>query len=254
MIQIISPSKTLNFTTKVNFENHTIPNLLSNSTYLVERLKQCSIIEYTKLMNISYGISERTLQEYKQWTTPFTLQNSKQCIFAYNGISYNEMKTEEYSEADLSFAQNTLRIISGLYGVLRPLDLIQPYRLSLNTKLITERGKNLYVFWADQIIDEINKAIAENNHKYIINLASNEYFKIFNNPQINAKIVSPVFKQKRNGVYRVVSIYAKKARGLMSQFIIKNRLKKVLDIQSFDLDGYKYSPTQSTKEKFVFLK
>lgn len=254
MIQIISPSKTLDFTTKVKINKYTIPNLLTDSTYLVKELRKCSINDYTKLMNTSYGISETTIQNYKKWNTPFTLKNSKQCIFAYDGTTYKEMEAKNYSEDDLAFAQNSLRIISGLYGLLKPLDLIQPYRLTLNTKLNTEQGKNLYIFWSDKIINEINKTLKENKHKYIINLASNEYFKIFNDDRINAEIISPIFKQQKNGVYRVVSVYAKKARGLMSKFIIKNRLKKVLDVQSFDLDGYKYSSEHSTKEKFVFLK
>jgi cytoplasmic iron level regulating protein YaaA (DUF328/UPF0246 family) len=254
MLIVISPAKKLDFKTEPNTKQYSLPALAEHSQILINELKKCSIEDLTKLMNISYGLAETNLKRIYDWSLPFTPQNAKQAILAFNGDVYEGINAKQFSENDFNFAQDHLRIISGLYGILRPLDLIQPYRLPMGTKLSNERGKNLYYFWGDIITNEINKTLKQTNNKILLNLASNEYFKAINTKKIDAPIVDVVFKENKNGIYRVVSFYAKKARGLMTKFIIKNKITNIDDIKSFNLDGYNFDQQQSDMDKFVFIR
>lgn len=254
MLVVISPAKKLDFDKNITINDYTIPTLLNYSSELIEKLRECSINELTKLMNISYGLAEQNLGRFLSWKIPFTANNSKPAIFAFNGDVYTGLNSRDFTNDELKIAQQKLRIISGLYGVVRPLDLIQPYRLEMGTKLNTVKGKSLYDYWGNIITEEINKELTKNRFKYLINLCSNEYFKAINEKNIKAEIITPIFKQESNGNYRVVSFYAKKARGLMSRFIIKNNLENIEDLKAFDLEGYHYNEKQSNKNQMAFIR
>ncbi len=254
MLIIISAAKKLDLKSNQANGKFTQPSLLGGTTILVDKLKKAKIEDLTRLMNISYGLSEKNLKRYTSWETPFTEQNANQAIFTYDGDVYKALQAENLNSEEIDFTQKSLRIISGLYGVLRPLDLIQPYRLPIGTKLKTAKGKNLYDFWGSKISETINKSLEEIDSKILLNLASNEYFKALLHKDINATIYSPVFKQYKNGTYRVVSFYAKKARGLMSRYIIQNKITKIEDLKSFSLENYTFSEEQSVDNKLVFIR
>ncbi len=254
MLLVISPAKKLDYKTKPNTKIYTYPELTDYSKILVDELRKCSIEDLTKLMNISYGLAETNLNRFFNWSLPFTPENAKQAILAFNGDVYDGINAKMFNDDDFDFAQKTLRIISGLYGLLKPLDLIQPYRLSMGTKLQNSKGKNLYQFWGDIITESLNKTLSETANKELLNLASNEYFKAINPEKLNAKIIDVVFKENKNGIYRVVSFYAKKARGLMSNYVIKNRIEKIEDIKAFNSEGYSFDKNQSTAHKIVFIR
>ncbi len=254
MLIVLSPAKKLDFETKPVTTKYTQPELLEHSVELVEQLKNMTIEQLIKILNVSYGLAELNLQRFQQWKPPFSLDNAKQAILTFNGDVYEGLDAKSFTDEDFEFAQKHLRIISGLYGVLRPLDLIQAYRLPMGTKLVNSRGKNLYQFWGDIITETLNRTLDEFGYKYLINLASNEYFKAIKPEKLNAKIITPVFKENKNGTYRVVSFYAKKARGMMSRYAILNRLENPEDLKNFDMAGYKFEPSQSTEDKYVFIR
>ena len=254
MLIVISSAKKLDYKTPVPIEKYTIPEFLNHSKILVDILKNSSIEILTKLMNISYGLAELNLERYKKWSLPFTPENARQAIFAFKGDVYEAMQAYNLSEDELSFAQEHLRIISGLYGLLRPLDLIQPYRLPMGTKLKNPFGKDLYAFWSELITNALNNYIKLKNYSFLLNLASNEYFKAINVKKLSVPIINVVFKEHKNGVYRVISFKAKRARGMMCNFIFKNKISKIDDIKAFDYEGYKFSEEQSDKNKLVFLR
>ncbi len=254
MLMVISPAKKLDFETEPVTSKYTQPELLEHSKILVDILKQKSIEDLIKLLNISYGLAETNLQRYQQWMPPFTLDNAKQAVLAFNGDVYEGLKATEMSQDDLDFAQDHLRILSGLYGVLRPLDLIQPYRLPMGTKLVNPRGKNLYQFWGDLITETLNNALVYHKNKVLVNLASNEYFKAINTDKVNGRIITPVFKEYKNGNLRVISFYAKKARGMMARYVITNRIDDIEGLKGFNMDGYKFEQSLSTGDKLVFVR
>ncbi len=254
MLLVISPAKKLDFSKQTIISEFSQPQLLDQAKILMDILKQKSIEDLIKLLNISYGLAETNLQRFQEWNPPFTPYNAKQAILAFNGDVYDGLKAKTFSQQDFQFAQKHLRILSGLYGVLRPLDLIQPYRLPMGTKLVNPRGKNLYQFWGDIITNNLNHTIKYYGYKYLINLASNEYFKAINTKKLNAKVITPVFKEIKNGVERVVSFYTKKARGMMARFIITNKIEDPQQLKYFNLGGYKYSDEESSDEKIVFIR
>lgn len=254
MLAIISPAKKLDFQTKPPINKYTIPDLLEDAKILVDILKNAPIEMLIKLMNISYGLAETNLERYKNWRLPFTLDNAKQALFAFNGDVYAGMQPSDFQEDEIFFAQEHIRILSGLYGLLRPLDLIQPYRLPMGTKLANPRGKDLYAFWGDKITELLNDTLEKYGYDILLNLASNEYFKAINPKKLNAKIVNIVFKENKNGVYRVVSFYAKRARGLMCRYIVKNKITKFDDLKGFNYENYRFDEKQSTDNYLVFLR
>lgn len=254
MLIVISPAKKLDYKTDSITQLNTMPHLLEHSKILIDELRKCSIEDLTKLMNISYGLAEINLKRFAEWKVPHSKKDAKQAILAFNGDVYAGINAKEFDDKDFEIAQNTIRIISGLYGLLRPLDLILPYRLSMGTKLTNERGRNLYEFWGEIVTDELNIALAETKNEILLNLASNEYSKAIKRDNIDAKVVDVVFKENKNGVYRVVSFYAKKARGLMSRFVIKNNIKTVEELKSFNLEGYSFDVAQSEESKLIFVR
>ena len=252
MLIVISPAKTLDFETAPITKIHTQPEFLKESRQLVKQLKGMTPAEVSSLMKISDKLGVLNFLRFNEWKTPFTLDNSKQALLAFKGDVYNGIDAESFSSQDLKFAQNHLRILSGLYGVLRPLDLIQAYRLEMGSKLENKKGRDLYEFWDSKLTDQINHDLKARKSKYLINLASNEYFKSLQAEDINAEIIVPVFKDYKNGKYKIISFFAKKARGLMSAYIIRNRLKDPEELKAFDVDGYKFYKSVSNESNWVF--
>ena len=205
-------------------------------------------------LNISSKLGELNYSRYASWKAPFDLKNAKQAIFAFKGDVYIGLDAEQFSGPDLNFAQKHFRMLSGLYGVLRPLDLMQAYRLEMGTRFNNEDGRNLYEFWGSKLTEFLNGEMASQKRKLLINLASNEYFSSIKPKQLEAEVITPVFKDYKNGKYKVLSFFAKKARGAMAAYIIKNRILSPPKLNAFDVDGYQYSEADSTKARPVFLR
>lgn len=254
MLIVISPAKTLDFETAPTTQEFTQPELLKESKKLISELKKLEPAEVSSLMKISDKLGTLNYLRFNEWKTPFNLKNAKQALLAFKGDVYTGIEAESFSKQDLNFAQKHLRILSGLYGVLKPLDLMQAYRLEMGTQFENKQGKDLYQFWGGKLTEQINKDLKAAKSNVLINLASNEYFKSLQASDIDAEIIVPVFKDFKNGKYKIISFYAKKARGLMSAYIIKNRLKKPEDIKAFNIDGYKYSKSESNGNNWVFLR
>ncbi|MDH5552301.1 MAG: peroxide stress protein YaaA [Nitrosomonas sp.] len=252
MLIVVSPAKTLDFETPPVIDKFTLPALLDDSAALIGQLRKLSPDEIGKLMSISPKLATLNSNRYFDWTRPFTAANAKQAAFAFKGDVYTGLDAETLNAAELDFAQNHLRILSGLYGVLRPLDLMQAYRLEMGTQFQNDRGKNLYAFWGDTITESINQELKEQMSEVLINLASTEYFKSINTKKLNAKIITPVFKDQKNGVYKIISFYAKKARGLMSRYIIQNKLTDPEAIKDFNLEGYRFK--QNKDDNWLFIR
>jgi len=254
MFIIISPAKTLDFITPAQTTRSTLPELLHDSQILIDRIRQLSALDIAELMKVSMKIAELNFERFEQWHTPFTPNNAKQALLAFKGDVYTGLGADDFTETDLDFAQQHLRILSGLYGLLRPLDLMQPYRLEMGRSLPNPRGKNLYEFWGDKITETINKQLKKEQEPVLINLASNEYFKSVRPKQLAGRLITPHFKENKNGSYKVIGVHAKKARGMMSRFIIKNRLTDVEDLKSFTDMGYHFNPGLSNESDWIFTR
>ena len=254
MLILISPAKTLDFDSPAPTSVFSQPDMLDHSEQLIDVLSTKSPDEIEKMMKISAKLAQLNVDRYHTWTRPFDKDNAKQALFAFQGDVYTGLAAEQLNEADLEYAQNNLRILSGLYGVLRPLDLMQPYRLEMGTKLANDRGQNLYQFWGDLITDSINEHLTKTNKNLVLNLASNEYFKSVKIESLKADIVTPVFKDWKNDQYKMISFFAKKARGLMSAWVIKNRVEDLDQLTSFNVDGYQFSPNDSDALNPVFVR
>lgn len=252
MIIVISPAKTLDFKTLANIQKYTSPEFLDHSAELIEQLKEIEPDKLGQLMSISPKLATLNSNRYFDWSIPFTPDNAKQCLLAFKGDVYTGLDAESLNPSEVTFAQKHLRILSGLYGVLRPLDLIQPYRLEMGTQLANQRGKDLYQFWGNLITDSINQDLKKQKDETLINLASNEYFKSVNTKQLKAKVITPIFKDQKNGTYKIISFFAKKARGLMSRYIIQNKLTNPEDIKEFNLAGYYFDSHASTQDEWLF--
>lgn len=254
MLIVISPAKTLDFETAHITDSHTQAEMLSQSEVLIDILTTLSPSDIERMMKISPKLSELNVERYHNWSQPFTTQNAKQAIHAFKGDVYTGLDAPSLSANDLMYAQGHLRILSGLYGVLRPLDLIQAYRLEMGIKLENHNGKNLYEFWGEKITNNLNEQLTSLSSDTLLNLASNEYFKSVKHKNLNADIVTPVFKDWKNGQYKLISFYAKKARGLMTAWVIKNRIENIADLSDFDVEGYEYSANDSDALNPVFLR
>jgi len=254
MLIVISPAKTLDFETPASNSSYTQPQLLKNSEVLIDILSTKSPSDIEKMMSISPSLAELNVERYHQWSRPFRPNNAKQAIYAFKGDVYTGLVAESFTDKQMAYAQEHLRILSGLYGVLRPLDLMQAYRLEMGIKLDNSEGANLYKFWGDKITKNINKQLKTIDSKILLNLASNEYFKSIDTKAINAEIVTPVFKDWKNGQYKLISFFAKKARGSMSAWALKNKVKTVRKLQQFNVDGYQFSPEDSSDTNIVFLR
>jgi len=254
MLIVISPAKTLNFETQTLTSESTLPRFLKDSRALIKCIRDYSADDLSKLMKISEKLAVENHERFKSWKTPFTESNAKQAVLAFRGDVYQGMDAESFMKRDFTFAQKHLRILSGLYGLLRPLDLIQAYRLEMGTKLQNDRGKNLYEFWGDRLTKTLNADLHESKSKTLVNLASDEYYKSIDESDVEAEVVTPNFKEFRKGKYQFISFNAKKARGLLSAYIIQNRLKKADDIKSFDVDGYEFNEELSKGNKWMFTR
>jgi len=249
MLAVISPSKTQDFE-PVQVSTFTQTRQIEQSQILVDLLKGKTQDDIASLMSISDKLSKLNFDRFRTFNTPFTLSNAKQALLAFKGDVYNGIDAPSLSLDDLKFAQDHLRMLSGLYGVIRPLDLIQPYRLEMGTKLKNDQGKNLYEFWGSQISQVLNKDELE----VIINLASNEYFKGVDKKSINAKIINIAFKELKSDTYKIVGIYAKRARGLMVNYMIKNRLTEPESLKDFNVEGYQFRQDMSDDLTWVFTR
>ena len=254
MLIVISPAKTLDFATPPVTGIHTQPGFLKQSQQLINVLRNYSALDLAELMKLSMKLAELNFDRYQDWKAPFSLKNAKQAVLAMQGDVYSGLDAQTLTETDLAFAQDHLRILSGLYGIMRPLDLMQPYRLEMGTKLPNEQGKDLYAFWGSTITEALNKALARQGDDVLINLASNEYFKAVMPKRLKGRIITPQFKELKQGGYQMIGVYAKKARGLMSRYIIENRLSDPASIKGFDLGGYAYNGTLSQGDQWVFTR
>ncbi len=237
MITLISPSKTLDFS-PVDLPVSTQPDYANEVLQLVGLMKKKKVKDLQDLMEISENLAELNVNRYRSFKKTFELPDSKQALYAFKGDVYTNMDVASYTEEDLDFAQNHLRILSGLYGLLKPLDLIQPYRLEMGIRLENKKGKNLYEFWGTKIAKAINSLAAGSP---VINLASQEYFKAVDEKVLKSEVISPVFLEFRNGQYKIISIFAKQARGMMADFIIKHRIDAPEDLKGFNVAGYEWS-------------
>jgi len=254
MLIVVSPAKKLDYETPSPTNKFTQSNLLEHSQELIERCVKLSPADLSSLMGISDQLAGLNAARFGEWSLPFTPDNAKQAVLAFSGDVYTGLQAYDFSEASFDFAQQHLRILSGLYGLLKPLDLVQPYRLEMGTKLDNDRGTNLYQFWGDIITDNLNNALAEQGDDVLINLASNEYFKSVKKKSLKANIITPAFKDWKNGQYKMISFFAKKARGLMANYIIENQITKLEELKSFNSAGYEYSAEFSKGNDWVFTR
>lgn len=254
MITILSPAKKLDKKTERSIGQATVPSFLEDSKELIDELRQLSPEKISSLMNVSRKIAELNYERFARWQPPFHKDNATPAVFLFNGQAYQGLKAETLDDGDLYFAQDHLRILSGLYGLLRPLDLIQPYRLEMSTKLSNPRGKDLYAFWGEKLTRAINEALSKHESKVLMNLASNEYFKAIKPQMLEGDIITPVFKEKKGTQYKTVAVYAKTARGLMTRYIIENRIEDPEAIKGFDEQGYLYSPEMSNEKEWIFIR
>ena len=252
MLVVISPAKKLdeNCDQKI-LPKFTMPPYLENSKKIIKILRQYSSNNLSELMNISEKISILNYERYIKWSTPFTKKNSYPALLLFKGDVYKGIAASDFKKEDFVFAQKTLRILSGLYGILKPLDLIQPYRLEMGTPLRIGKHNDLYDFWGNDITKEINNDV---NSDYLINLASVEYFKSINTDNLKSKLINVSFKEKRGGKYKIIAIYSKRARGLMSRYIIKNKITNPKKLKKFNLDDYKFNKVLSSDSDLVFTR
>ena len=252
MIIVLSPAKTLDFSTPSTLAEHSVPGFLDQSQLLIERLRQLTPLDISALMGVSDQLAALNAARFVEWAPPFTPDNAKQAVLAFNGDVYEGLDAPSLSADDLRFAQTHLRILSGLYGVLRPLDLMLPYRLEMGIRLDNPRGKDLYTFWGERITEVLNIALRESGAATVVNLASTEYFKSVKAKALAASVVQPVFEDWSAGRYKVVSFYAKRARGLMARYAITRRLAEPDALRDFAEEGYAFDPAASDEARWVF--
>ncbi len=255
MIHIISPAKSLDFETKPKIKSSSFAQFEDQSIQVMKKLSGFSKNKLKDLMGISDNLAELNYNRNQEWSKSNESKDlSKQAIYAFSGDVYAGLDAYSFSETDIEYAQNHLKILSGLYGLLKPMDLILPYRLEMGTSMNVGRKKNLYEFWHDSVTDEINESLKGHQEKVLINLASNEYFKVIDKKKFVGNIVSPVFKDEKNGKLKIISFFAKKARGLMSNYIIKNKISTVEDLKGFDFEGYHYDNKLSKPNELLFVR
>lgn len=252
MLIVVSPAKTLDYESPLATEKYTQPELIDYSKELIEECQKLTPLDISALMKVSDKIAGLNVARFEQWSEDFTTENARQAILAFKGDVYTGLAAETMSDTDFDFAQSHLRMLSGLYGLLKPLDLMQPYRLEMGTKLANKRGANLYQFWGSVITEKLNQALAEQGDRVLINLASNEYFKSVKKKQLDGTIVTPIFKDCKKGQYKVISFFAKKARGMMARYIIDNQISSIEELTKFDIAGYYFVEEESSATELVF--
>ncbi|MBD1572796.1 peroxide stress protein YaaA [Vibrio sp. S17_S38] len=252
MLILVSPAKTLDYDSPLSTQKHTLPEFVEHSAELVDVCRKLTPNDISSLMKVSDKIAGLNVARFEQWRPTFDFDNARQAIFAFKGDVYTGLDAESLSDINLEFAQSHLRMLSGLYGLLKPLDLMQPYRLEMGTRLANGRGTNLYQFWGDIITDAVNQALAAQGDSTLVNLASNEYFKAVKPKKVDGTIITPAFKDCKNGTYKVISFYAKKARGMMARYIIENEVNTLEQLKQFDIAGYYFVEAESTATELVF--
>ena len=250
MIAIISPAKSLNFETASPYESFTIPHFAKDADYLAGKLKKLKPAELAALMNISPKLSLLNAERFANWKSA----SEKQAIFAYDGDVYDGLEAKSLTQAEIEFAQNHLHILSGMYGLLRPLDTIKPYRIEMGTSFVTPKAENLYKYWGGRVTDQLKKSLKASENNILINLASQEYFASINTKKLKARIITPSFKDKSNGQYAIISFFAKKARGMMCRFIIQNEITDFEMLVGFDSGGYHFNHGLSKGDNWVFTR
>jgi len=260
MFFVLSPAKTLDFESAALSDEHTQAAFLNDSSELMPELVRLKVEDIRKLMGVSEKIAALNVQRFSEWSVPFTMASAKQAIFAFKGDVYAGIAIETSNQAQLDYIQSRVLILSGLYGILRPLDLMMPYRLEMGTKFPNARGKNLYEFWGHKLTAHVNTLIdskagqEKEKEQVLVNLASNEYYKSLQEKHIAARIVTPVFKDLKKGKYKIISFYAKKARGLMVRFAADHHVNDVEGLKDFNYDGYKYCKDSSSADEWVFTR
>lgn len=252
MLILLSPAKTLDFDSARQTEQASQPELLAQATELMAFCRQLSTSDIQQLMQISPALATLNYHRFQQWQPPFTLNNARQAILAFNGDVYEGLDVKHFSESDLNYAQQHLVILSGLYGLLRPLDLIQAYRLEMGIRLATPAGNTLYQFWGDQLSDRLHQRLSQQTSPFLINLASDEYFKVIKSKKLINSTIKPVFLDKKGAEYKVISFYAKKARGMMARFIVTQQIDKPEGIKDFSDAGYHFDNLLSTQHEYYF--
>jgi hypothetical protein len=254
MIIVLSPAKSLDYDTPPHVSKHTIPDFVDDAAQLIDELRRYSPQQIASLMDISDALAHLNFQRYADWSPKFSAHNAKQAVLAFNGDVYEGFDAKTLSAADLDYAQRHVRVLSGLYGLLRPLDLLQPYRLEMGTRLATARGKDLYAFWGERITDALNAQLrrSKSAHRVLVNCASTEYFKSVRPKRLDARIVTPVFEDWKGGRYKIISFHAKRARGLMARFAVENRIDSPEQLKDFAVEGYVFDPAASNDATFVF--
>ena len=252
MLIFLSPAKSLDYKTPPQVATHTQPAFLKQSEILIKQLRKLSPADIANLMDLSDPLALLNFNRYADWKLPFTPENAKQAVLAFDGDVYDGLAAKTLSAADLDFAQQHVRILSGLYGILRPLDLMQPYRLEMGTKFANKGGKDLYAFWGERLLDAINAELSKMPRAVAVNLASEEYFKAAVGRKINGLLIQPVFEDWKNGKYKIISFYAKRARGLMTRYAVLNRLDEPEGLKEFDYDGYAFAAEASDDKTWIF--
>lgn len=252
MLIVLSPAKSLDYDTPPTTDLHTKPDFIARSAELIEVLKEKSPAQISTLMGISDQLAALNVERYASWSRKFTTKNSKQAVLAFNGDVYEGLNAASLSIKQLDYVQTHVRILSGLYGALRPLDLMQPYRLEMGTKLPNARGKDLYAFWGEDVTKALNAELAQHKSKVLVNLASEEYFKVIKPKVLAAKVIAPVFEDWKGGKYKIISFYAKRARGLMARYAALKGINQAEKLKGFDLDGYAFEEAVSSETSWVF--
>jgi cytoplasmic iron level regulating protein YaaA (DUF328/UPF0246 family) len=252
MLIVLSPAKSLDYKTPIKVKTPTLPEFVSESAKLIADLKKLAPQELSKLMGLSDQLAALNVGRYRDWSKKFTEANSKPAIYAFDGDVYDGFDVKTLDAKTVAFAQEHIRILSGLYGALRPLDLMQPYRLEMGTSFKNPRGKDLYAFWGSRVTDSLKKVLEKDKKPALLNLASEEYFKVLQPKDLGCLVISPVFQDGKDGNYKIISFYAKRARGLMARYVVENRISDPADLKGFNLDGYRYYAAESKPDKPVF--
>jgi cytoplasmic iron level regulating protein YaaA (DUF328/UPF0246 family) len=252
MLIVLSPDKSLDYKTPVQVKEPTLPEFVAESAKLISDLKKLSPQQVAQLMGLSDQLAALNVGRYRDWSSKFTAANSKPAIYAFDGDVYDGFDVKSLNAKALDFAQDHVRILSGLYGALRPLDLMQAYRLEMGTSLKNARGRDLYAFWGSRVTDSLKKALTNDKKPVLLNLASEEYFKVLQPKELGCPVIAPVFQDAKDGKYKIISFYAKRARGLMARYVVENRISDPADLKGFNLDGYRYYAADSKVDKPVF--
>jgi cytoplasmic iron level regulating protein YaaA (DUF328/UPF0246 family) len=252
MLIVLSPAKTLDFESPIKVNKTTEPDFIPRSAELISTLRTMPPAQIGSLMSISDSLAQLNVARYASWSKKFTPDNSRPAVLAFDGDVYEGLDARSLNARQLDWAQKHLRILSGLYGLLRPLDLMQPYRLEMGTRLATKRGKDLYAFWGDQITEALNESLTVAKAQALVNLASEEYFKSVKPAKLDRPVITPVFEEWKGGGYKIVSFFAKRARGLMARYAIEHKLTKPEQLKDFDSEGYAFDAKASNEARWIF--